>query len=70
MKDEYEGLAAVFKNTNPVTSLWRRFNYRFVPFCTGYYTKQVGGKYKYNEERGTIPRLLCKVAGLMECIKG
>lgn len=58
MKDEYEGLAAVFKNTNPVTSLWRRFNYRFVPFCTGYYTKQVGGKYKYNESEEHYPRLL------------
>ena len=68
MKDEYEGLAAVFKNTNPLTSLWRRFNYRFVPFCTGYYTKQVGGKYKYNESEEHYPRLLW--AGLMECIKG
>ena len=68
MKDEYEGLAAVFKNTNPVTSLWRRFNYRFVPFCTGYYTKQVGGKYKYNESEEPYRRLLW--AGLMECIKG
>ncbi len=68
MKDEYEGLAAVFKNTNPVTSLWRRFNYRFVPFCTGYYTKQVGGRYKYNESEEHYPRLLW--AGLMECIKG
>lgn len=68
MKDEYEGLAAVFKNTNPVTSLWRRFNYRFIPFCTGYYTKQVGGKYKYNESEEHYPRLLW--AGLMECIKG
>ena len=68
MKDEYEGLAAVFKNTNPVTSLWRRFNYRFVPVCTGYYTKQVGGKYKYNESEEHYPRLLW--AGLMECIKG
>jgi len=68
MKDEYEGLAAVFKNTNTVTSLWRRFNYRFVPFCTGYYTKQVGGKYKYNESEEHYPRLLW--AGLMECIKG
>ncbi len=68
MKDAYAGLAAVFKNTNPVTSLWRRFNYRFVPFCTGYYTKQVGGKYKYNESEEHYPRLLW--AGLMECIKG
>lgn len=68
MKDEYEGLSSLFKNPNPITSLWRAFNYRFVPFCTGYYTKQVGGKYKYNESEERYPRLLW--AELMNCIKG
>lgn len=68
MKDEYEGLSSVFKNPNPITSLWRPFNYRFVPFCTGYYTKQVGGKPKYNESEEMYPRLLWEQ--LMKCIKG
>jgi hypothetical protein len=68
MKDEYEGLPFVFKNHNPITSLWRPNNYRFVPFCTGYYTKQVGGKPKYTESQELYPRLLWKQ--LMKCIKG
>ncbi|MDE7427330.1 MAG: hypothetical protein K2M79_05985 [Muribaculaceae bacterium] len=68
MRDEYEGLAAVFKNPNPITSLWRPFNYRFVPFCTGYYTNQVGGKRKYNESEEIYPRILWEQ--LMKCIKG
>lgn len=68
MKDEYEGLSAIFKNPNPITSLWRAFNYRFVPFCTGYYTKQVGGKHKYNESEERYPRLLW--AELIKCFKG
>ncbi|MDE6824745.1 MAG: hypothetical protein K2J27_08505 [Duncaniella sp.] len=68
MKDEYEGLSAIFKNSNPITSLWRPFNYRFIPFCTGYYTKQVGGKYKYNESEERYPQLLW--IELMRCIKG
>lgn len=68
MKDEYEGLSTIFKNPNPITSLWRAFNYRFVPFCTGYYTKQVGGKHKYNESEERYPRLLW--AELMKCFKG
>lgn len=68
MKDEYEGLSSVFKNPNPITSLWRPFNYRFVPFCTGYYTKQVGGKPKYNESEEMYPKLLWEQ--LMKCIKG
>lgn len=68
MKDEYEGLSIVFKNPNPITSLWRPSNYRFVPFCTGYYTKQVGGKPKYNESEEMYPKLLWDQ--LMKCIKG
>jgi len=68
MKDEYEGLSIVFKNPNPITSLWRPNNYRFVPFCTGYYTKQVGGKPKYNESEEMYPKLLWDQ--LVKCIKG
>lgn len=68
MKDEYEGLATLFKNPNPITSLWRAYNYRFVPFCTGYYTKQTGGKYKYNESEERYPRILW--SELMNCFKG
>lgn len=68
MKDEYEGLSAIFKNPNPITSLWRTFNYRFVPFCTGYYAKQVGGKHKYTESEERYPRLLW--TELMKCFKG
>ena len=68
MKDEYEGLSSVFKNQDPITSLWRPSNYRFVPFCTGYYTKQVSGNPKYNESEEMYPRLLWEQ--LMKCIKG
>lgn len=68
MKDEYEGLSIVFKNPNPITSLWRPNNYRFVPFCTGYYTTQVGGKPKYNESEEMYPKLLWNQ--LEKCIKG
>lgn len=68
MKDEYEGLSTIFKNPNPITSLWRAFNYSFVPFCTGYYTKQVDGRHKYNESEERYPRLLW--GELMKCFKG
>lgn len=68
MRDEYEGLPSVFRNTNPITSLWRPNNYHFVPFCTGYYTEQLGGKPKYNESEELYPRLLWNQ--LMKCIKG
>ena len=68
MRDEYEGLSGIFKNPNPITSLWRTYNYRFVPYCTGYYTQQVGGKHKYNESEERYP---CNLwAELVKCFKG
>lgn len=68
MKDEYEGLSKVFKNMNPISSLWRPYNYCFVPFCTGYYTNQIGGKPKYNESEELYPKRLWEQ--LLKCIKG
>lgn len=68
MKDEYDGLASVFKNPNPITSLWRPYNYKFVPFVTGYYTTQMSGNQKYNESEEIYPHILW--SQLMKCIKG
>lgn len=68
MMDEYEKLPEVFRNQNPLTSLWRKYNYIFVPFCSGYYTKQPGGKERYNESEELYPRVLWE--NLMKCIKG
>jgi hypothetical protein len=68
MKDEYEGLPSIFKNSNPITSLWRHNNYQFVPFCTGYYTKQIEGKPKYKVSEDKYPQLLWNQ--LLKCIKG
>ena len=68
MKDEYETLHTVFKNSNLITSLWRPYNYRFVPYITGYYNKQVGGGKKYTESEERYPKLLWEQ--IMNCIKG
>ena len=68
MKDEYEGLAAIFKNENPITSLWRKFNYSFVPFSTGTYTKELGGTTKYTQSKDSYPRNLWQE--IMKSVKG
>jgi energy-coupling factor transporter ATP-binding protein EcfA2 len=67
MKSEYEGLANIFKNTNPITSLWRSYNYKFVPFCTGYYTMD-RGELRYTKSDDMYPRLLWEA--LLSCIRG
>ena len=40
MNEEYDGLARLFENKNFFTSLWRKYNYKYVPFCTGYYEEK------------------------------
>ena len=67
MKEEYEGLADLFRNENPITSLWRKYNYKFVPFCTGHYTKEKG-TLRYTESKELYPRMLWNK--IMECLKG
>lgn len=67
MREEYDGLAKIFRNTNPITSLWRPYNYKFVPFCTGYY-KKVKSELRYTESEDLYPKLLW--SALLKCIRG
>ncbi len=65
MNEEYEGLAKIFENKNFFTSLWRKYNYKYVPFCTGYYE---GKSLKYTESERTYPAFLWNT--IEKCIKG
>lgn len=65
MREEYDGLANLFVNRNPITSLWRKYNYKFVPFCTGYYENNT---LRYTESEDMYPRMLWNA--LMRCLKG
>ena len=62
MMEEYAGLAQLFANSNIITRLWRKYNYIFVPFCTGYY------KDGYSESEDSYPERLWNA--LMKCIRG
>ena len=67
MIEEYDGLAQMFINKNPITSLWRKYIYKFVPFCTGYYFTEKN-RLTYKESEELYPKLLWNA--LMKCIKG
>lgn len=67
MRNEFPGLVDVFKNTHPITSLYRSYNYKFVPFCTGYYSKSVNGL-TYIESEDRYPKMLWNA--LLKCIRG
>ena len=68
MKEEYPALADIFKNPNPITSLWNPYNYTFVPFCSGYYHQMVGGRESYTESEKRYPEMLWE--NLLKCIRG
>lgn len=65
MNEEYDGLARLFENKNFFTSLWRKYNYKYVPFCTGYYEEKT---LKYTESETMYPALLWKT--IENCIRG
>lgn len=59
--DNYPGIFLPFKNPSPITSLWRPYNCRFVPFVTGSYNEmKVAGEDRVKYEEGTdiYPRRL------------
>lgn len=67
MRGEYSGIDVIFRNTNPITSLWKDFTYSFVPFSTGTYSMEKGVKV-YTESKDYFPEMLWNT--LKKCIKG
>lgn len=67
MKAEYAGIDVIFKNTNPITSLWKEYTYFFVPFSTGTYPIEQGKKL-YSQSKDDFPKMLWET--LEKCIKG
>lgn len=67
MRSEYSGIEGIFKNTNPLTSLWKDYTYSFVPFSTGTYSMEKGEKV-YTESKSYFPEMLWET--LNKCIKG
>lgn len=43
VKDSYPDIFLPFENRHPISRFWRKYNFDFVPFQTGYYTEAVNG---------------------------
>lgn len=65
---DYPDIFANFKNQNPITSIWRPYNFDFVPFQTGVYTKPASGSLVYIQGSDRYPELLW--ASLLKNIRG
>lgn len=58
IRDLYPGLIELFKNLNPITSIFKPYNVNFAPFQTGDYSKTAKGKQSFQEGPDEYPRLL------------
>lgn len=71
VNSQYPGLFSCFKNENPITSIWRKYNCPFVPFVTGSYNKVlVDGKntQRYVAGPDNYPRALWE--NILKIVKG
>lgn len=58
VKQDYPNMFVQFKNTNPITRLWKEYDCGFVPFQTGEYTEAADGKLSFSEGPIEYPRNL------------
>lgn len=56
--DLYPNIFTPFKNMNPISRLWKPFNFDLVPFQTGNYTMATDGTLMYQEGHDAYPRNL------------
>lgn len=66
--NEYNGLIDIFKNTNMITSIWRKYDTKFVTFSAGSFNKLIDGGAQYSESKDKYPQNLWMA--IMKCIKG
>lgn len=66
--DKYHGIFEPFRNLNPITRLFKKYNCHFVPFSTGSYHDAADGSVMYNESDDVYPTALWNT--IMKCIRG
>ncbi|MDE6871356.1 MAG: hypothetical protein K2J62_04440 [Bacteroidales bacterium] len=63
IKNQYPGIFARYTNSNPITSLWKPYNFEFVAFSSGVFNKLQDGGQSYTPSQDFYP------AGLWEKIR-
>lgn len=58
VKQDYPNMFVPFKNTNPITKLWKEYDCSFIPFQTGDYVKTSDGSMVFSEGPYEYPRQL------------
>lgn len=64
----YPDIFVPFKNQNPITKLWKEYNFDFCPFHTGYFVDDAGGVKTFQQGHDIYPRKLWSV--ILKRIRG
>lgn len=68
VKNMYPGLFEPFTNVNPITKLWKPYNFDFVAFQTGYFSQTTEGSLTFQEGHNIYPKKLWEF--IMKRIRG
>lgn len=60
IREDYPGLVEMFKNSNPITRCFCKYNCSLVPFSTGLYSQSFNGSMIYTPSSSDFPRSLWK----------
>lgn len=68
INNDYPGIFTPFENKNPITRLFRKYNFQFVPFSAGAFTPTDSGRQVYTPGEDIYPKLLWKA--ILKTVKG
>lgn len=64
----FQGIFEPFRNTNPITKLWKRYNCDLIAFQSGTYTEAINGEKQFQEGSDVYPAILWQK--ILSIIKG
>lgn len=68
IKNQYPGIFSKYENKNPITKLWRKYNFDFVVFSAGLFNDTVDGGQSYTPSNDRYPAALWK--SIMKTVRG
>jgi len=68
IKNQYQGIFSKYENQNPITKLWRKYNFDFVIFSAGLFNDTADGGQSYTQSNDRYPAELWQ--SILKTVKG
>ena len=68
ISNQYPGIFSRYLNNNPITRLWRKYNFDFVVFSSGLFSETSGGGQTYTQSNDRYPAELWR--SIMKTVRG